>query len=255
MKKVIMFLAGVLMLTSCGSTEGGLFTGATFGSIIGSCIGGISGGPRGSDIGTLVGMAAGAATGAAIGAANEQQYYAQAETSSNSYSSYRSSRPSNDESGYSSNGGYDDSFTMQPVSPSNEVTDTTISINALQKAQSEMAASQYPVTLSEVRFINDSNTEHIGRGELVKISFELRNTSGGMLSSLVPTVQETTGNKRLMISPSTMIESLAAGKVLRYTTYISAQKNLKTGVAHFVVSVKSNGATVSNVVEFDIPLN
>lgn len=256
-----MFLAGVLMLTSCGSTESGLFTGAAFGSIIGSCIGGIAGGPRGHDVGTLVGLASGAAMGAAVGHANERSYYT-ADQASYSNSNYSST--TEDISGYSSNAVYDDVITMQPaVLKASDVTttgesyvrDTTVTLNQLQEALSNAPVSQYAVTIQNVRFINDSNTEHISKGELVKIAFEMRNTSGSTLAGLVPSVEETTGNKRLMISPSTMIESLASKRALRYTAYVSAQKNLKTGTAHFRVSVKSNNAVISNVVEFDIPLN
>ena len=71
----------------------------------------------------------------------------------------------------------------------------------------------------------------------------------------MPMVQETTGNKRLLISPSTMIETLDAHKAIRYTAFISAQDNLKTGAAHFRISVLAGKTLVSNIVEFDIPLN
>ena len=105
------------------------------------------------------------------------------------------------------------------------------------------------------RFINGDNTMHISKGELVKISFEVRNVSGESVYGLVPTVKETTGNKHLLISPATMIENLGSHKAIRYTAYISAERSLKKGTAHFQIVIMSADKQLSNVVEFDVELN
>lgn len=232
---------GALIVSSCGSTGSGAFSGAMLGGVIGSCIGGIGGGPRGSDIGTLIGMAGGAAAGAAIANAADQQ---QARA-------YNATRAYNDS--------YADSTSdyADPAERSDKpVYDDVITMGDTRQEQQMPAAQKYAtnIRIENVRFINSSNTTHIAKGELVKISFELRNVTDSHWTNIVPTVQETTGNKRLIVSPSTLIESLAPRKAIRYTAFVSAQKNLRTGTAHFRLYVTSNGDVMSNVEEFDIPL-
>ena len=111
------------------------------------------------------------------------------------------------------------------------------------------------IRIENISFVNNDNTVHIAKGEVAKIVFEIRNVTASSWDNIVPTVEETTGNKRLLVSPSIMIESIAPHRAVRYTAFISAQKNLKTGTAHFKLSVKRNGEVFSNVEEFDVPLN
>lgn len=241
MKALSSLIVGAIIVSSCGSTGSGAFSGAMLGGVIGSCIGGIGGGPRGSDIGTLVGMAGGAAAGAAIANAAEQQQaraYNAARYSNDSYDSYSSQ--GSDPGERSEKPVYDDVITMDG--------------GQTQQQKEDAKAYATDIRIDNIRFINNSNTTHISKGELVKISFEVRNVTNSASTNIVPMVQETTGNKRILISPSTMIESLAPHKAIRYTAFVSAQKNLKTGTAHFRLCVMSNGGVVSNVEEFDIPL-
>ena len=66
MKKIILFLAGSLLLCSCNTSQlGAAATGTSLGGMFGSSIGGLAGGYRGHQIGTLVGMTTGAAVGIA----------------------------------------------------------------------------------------------------------------------------------------------------------------------------------------------
>lgn len=242
MKKLVILIVGAIILSSCGTASSGAFSGAMLGGVVGSCIGDISGGPRGSDIGTLVGMATGAMAGAAIGNAAEAQqrnsYYSQ---QSERVRSYTDDAAYSDPSGRSEQPIYDDVINMAPSS---------VSVQQLQAVKYDT-----DIVIDNVRFINSDNTQHISKGELVKIAFDIRNVSNRTLRNIVPVVRETTANKRLIVSPSTMIEALDAHKVIRYTAYVSAQENLKTGTAHFQVSVMTGGAVVSNTVDFDIPLN
>ncbi len=241
MKKVISLLAAAMMLASCGTTSSGAFSGAMFGSMIGSAIGGISGGPRGSDIGTLVGMATGAMTGAAAGHAAETARRQR-------YSSTAYAAPGRGYEAYGDDGGaerseqpiYDDVITMDTPSP--------------RRATVSAATPHNSISIENARFINKAGTVHIAKGEQVKVSFEIRNISATTVTSIVPTVEETTGNSRLLVSPAILVESLGAGRAVRYTAYISAQKNLRKGTAHYRLSVKSGGDEISNVVEFDVPL-
>ena len=122
MKKLIILAAGVLVLSSCGTTGSGAFAGASFGGMIGSAIGGIIGGPRGSDVGTLIGMGTGAAAGAAIGSAAEKQ--------------------------------------------------TEDNRSARSEVVYQDPADNYAnvVTISNARFVNNSGSVHIAKGETAKIS-------------------------------------------------------------------------------------
>ena len=66
MKKIILLLAGSLLLCSCNTSQlGAAATGTSLGGMFGSSIGGLAGGYRGHQIGTLVGMTTGAAVGIA----------------------------------------------------------------------------------------------------------------------------------------------------------------------------------------------
>lgn len=295
MKKIFILVLSATMMASCTTNTGtGAVGGAMIGSVLGSAIGGISGGWRGSNIGTVVGMAGGAAAGAAIGAAadkaereryeeyvNEREAYREARYSQ---ASYNQPNYSNDAAYYNANGTGDDRIDFGPSPASASATSTAsastavASTAAAPQAQSnpttgstngsvpsvplsriEAAEAQhssaFPITIQNARFINDMGDMHIGRGEVVQIVFEVRNTTSNTVYSIVPTVQETTGNKRLFISPSTTIESLAPHSAIRYTAYVSAQTNLKTGTAHFSVKVLSANQLISNVVEFDVALN
>lgn len=269
-----------LVLTSCNTAGGGALTGAMFGGIIGSSIGGIGGGYRGSNVGTLVGMAVGAGTGAAIGAAAESREreaeaeYRRGERESvrEHYRSlginakpddnddvYGAPRHSNDDggSGYSAEPIYDDriDFDATPNDKITAKTDSTRIPPAVVEVSESGATITTPVVISNARFINNDNTTHIAKGELVKVSFEVRNASDKNLYGIVPTVTETTGNKHLLISPSTLIENLGSHKAIRYTAYISAEQSLKKGTAHFQICVMSAGKQLSNVIEFDVELN
>lgn len=287
MKKIFILVLSATTMASCATNTGtGAVGGAMIGSVLGSAIGGISGGWRGSNIGTVVGMAGGAATGAAIGAAadkaereryeeyvNEREAYREAR---NSQASYNQPNYSNDAAYYNANGTGDDriDFGPSPASASTAVASTaaapqaqsnpttgstngsvpTVPLSRIEAAEAQHS-SAFPITIQNARFINDMGDMHIGRGEVVQIVFEVRNTTSNTVYNVVPTVQETTGNKRLFISPSTTIESLAPHSAIRYTAYVSAQTNLKTGTAHFSVKVLSANQLISNVVEFDVALN
>ena len=278
--RVSLTLTLALSLVSCTTTGGGALTGAMFGGVIGSSIGGIGGGWRGSNVGTLVGMAVGAGTGAAVGAAAEAEQRAQYEAdreyvrehyrslhrddvygADNSNSNSQSRQTPSADTGYSADPVYNDVITFTP-SDTTQITPPltppkgadTISISNLSSSPSGRSGG-VPIEISNARFINDAGTTHIDKGELVKVSFELRNQAGHSLYNVVPLIQETTGNKHLLISPSTLVERIPAKGALRYTAYISAEKSLKTGTAHFVLSVLIDDTTVSNTIEFDVPLN
>lgn len=217
MKKLIIIMAGILTLSSCGTTGHGAFSGAMFGGMIGSAIGGILGGPRGSDVGTIVGAAGGAAVGAAV------------------------------EKSATESAGVDDAPYQEPAvgaeAPQAEVYD----VDATETATA--------VRIKNLMLRDAYDACHISRGDTVRLSFEIHNATDEMLMELVPVVKETTGNERLLVSPAILIETLGARKAVRYTAYIIAAENLKKGTANFNVSVQSSGAVVSNTMNIEVPLN
>ena len=217
MKKVIVIIAGVLILSSCGTSGNGAFSGAMFGGMIGSAIGGILGGPRGSDVGTIVGAAGGAAVGAAV-------------------------EKSATEKASVGDAPYQEPAVGDDV-PQAEVydVDATENTNAV-RIKNLMLRDAYDAC-------------HISHGDTVRLSFEIHNATDEMLMELVPVVKETTGNERLLVSPAILIETLGARKAVRYTAYIIAAENLKKGTANFNVSVQSSGAVVSNTMNIEVPLN
>lgn len=262
MKKVLVLSVGsLLLLSSCGTYTGsGAYAGGTFGSIIGSAIGGISGGHRGSDIGTLIGMAGGAVVGAAIGQAAdkaEQQKYEdykaarqearqrRAATSSSRQSQTMSQHDYNygsynndnyqDNSGYdSSNGGddrlygFDENFGNNSTSSYNET------------------AGPANLEIRNARLVEYARDGVLTRGEEAKIVFEIYNNSTKPVYRVQPSVAEITGNKHIHISQNILVESIPAGKGVRYTANIKADSYLKNGEAIFQIGVFQNNHEISS---------
>lgn len=233
MKKLIILMVGVMTLASCGTTGSGAFSGAMFGGMIGSAIGGITGGPRGSDFGTLIGMATGAATGAAVEAAANNK---------------TERRTAPDSEYYDKTGSGNDIIYMEPADNVGEYT-------KVPSASVEKVGEGCPIDIRNIRFIGNNQATHIAKGETASICFEIHNTSNDVITNIVPMVIETTGNKRLAVSPAILIENLGPRKALRYTAYITAKNSLKTGTARFKLSVNSGNATISNIEEIEVALN
>ena len=280
--------------TGAGAMTGAMF-GGVIGSSIGGIGGGYRGSNVGTLVGMAAGAATGAAIGAAAEAKEREaeaefireeresvrEHYrslginnAKPDDNDDVYGSPRRS----DASGYSSDPVYDDRIELTPStnnptpttgagSVSTTTTGSTPTINisstpvtttvpaAVVEVSETSAVITTPIKIENARFINEQNTTHIAKGELVKISFEIRNMSDAAVNNVVPVVKETTGNKHLLISPSTLVERLAAHKAIRYTAYVSAEKTLKTGTAHFVIAVYSDNNQISNTIEFDVTLN
>ncbi len=251
MKKIFTLLIGsLLILTSCGTTTGtSAFSGALFGGMIGSAVGGIAGGPRASSIGTLIGGAAGGLAGVAVDNALQKQaqtYYGDANVVQDSYNDNRRADGMRN---------MNVKETYDPVY--NDVVDLSMPKAHVENKDSAVLFpnTQYPIYIENSQFINNTSTPHIAQNEMVCIQFEIRNISETTITNVVPVVMETTGNKRLQISPATLIEQIPGGTALRYSTFVKAQDNLKSGTAHFDIYITANGALVSQKVSFDVPLN
>ena len=263
MKKVFyLSVCSILLLTSCGTYTGeGAAVGSYAGSILGSAIGGIIGGPRGSDVGTLVGMAGGAVVGASVGAAADQK-------ATSDYQNYQDNRgnnvnsPNQDYRNVSPDRNYtpgddrinrynDETYSgdYSAVIPHSYIprTGTNATFGFSYKLNSALE-------IVHLRFVDDNRDRKINAGEECRVIFEIMNRSNTVLYDIQPIVVESTGNKRLFVSPNIHIESIQPGTGIRYTAMIKADKRLKDGRAIFHISaVQGNGVIVSKINEIEIP--
>ncbi len=261
-KNITILLISVLLLASCGTYQGqGAATGAYFGSILGSAIGGISNGPRGNDVGTLIGLAGGAVVGAAIGKAADdqrasdlQQYQAEKQRlaanrqarSSSSSSSYYQQSDDYDYSGYDATNSGDDRIDIDfgtPGNTYNEGVPVSSLVASSGKAQLE---------IRNARFIDGNGDNVISRGEQCEIAFEIFNTGTAIAYNIEPYVAETSDNDHIMVSPNILVESLAAGKGVKYTARVVGDRSLKNGSAQFVIGALLNGKEAVNNINFSV---
>ena len=219
---IAVFVATLVMASSCASAGEGAYNGAAFGSILGSAIGGISDGPRGHDLGTIVGMAGGAIIGAAIGNAVEQRQQA-AQQEGYPQSKPKGNASSREESGYDPQHGGDDR--LYDFHPENS-------------ASSDVSPSAVPVIeMRNVRFVDNDGDGAISRGEVCKVVFEVFNRGKAPLQDLLLLVEDIPDNRHVYISPSLRVERVNAGKGIRYTATVVADKGLREGMLDLRLSV------------------
>ena len=258
-KHLFIIVCTAMLLSSCGTYTGtGTYIGAQFGGILGSAIGGISNGGRGSDVGTIIGMAGGAIVGGAIGNAKDKadardvhehyQMVQERKAEANATGNYGSDMYDDTDSGFDASGSGDD-ILYDFSGP-----DYTDGYSATQPSSSNVApaATSALVEVRNARFVDDNRDNIITSNELSKVIFEVVNTSHVTLYNIQPIVEETTGNKHIIISPSVHVESLTPGSAIRYTAMVKADK-LKAGTVCFKVSVKTGSQTISKIQEFNIP--
>lgn len=199
MKKVIAILtASLLLLAGCGTSQSAYgdpnatFAGAVIGGNVGGAIGGLIGENNRGWRGGYRGSAIGTIIGTLAGAAIGNAISAPKEEEH----SYRIERT--------------------PSYPSR--------VEA-QRAPSPVSA----LRIRNIRFIDDSHDQIIRSGENSKIIFEIINEGQNTAYNIVPVVVETTGMKRIYISPSVMVEQIRSQNGVKYTANLSAGERIKTG--------------------------
>lgn len=211
----------VLTLSGCGTYAGqGAHTGAGFGSILGSAIGGISGGHRGSNIGTIVGMAGGAVVGAAVGSAADKSKQKQLEQYQQPYNTDNARVM--DDSGFDPDHRGDDRIVFEESPVDNH---------------SQKYNHGAMIEIRNVSFTDKDGNGVIQSGEECQVSFEIMNCSSKPINDITPMVTETTGNKRIYISPSVRVERILPGRGIRYTATVMGGKKLKDGNVVIKLSV------------------
>jgi uncharacterized protein YcfJ len=104
-----------------------------------------------------------------------------------------------------------------------------------------------------IRFIDDNRNHTIDAEETCKLVFDISNEGDVSAYNITPIIEELSGMKHLVISPSAQISYLPQGDRVRYTATIAGGKRLKAGEALFrVYTTESNGA-VSEMHEFTLP--
>lgn len=104
-----------------------------------------------------------------------------------------------------------------------------------------------------IRFIDDNRNHTIDAEETCKLVFDIANEGDVSAYNITPIIEELSGMKHLVISPSAQISYLPQGDWVRYTATIAGGKRLKAGEALFrVYTTESNGA-VSEMHEFTLP--
>lgn len=221
-KYLIGFLTLALTCNGCGTSRtvsgnpGAIFAGASIGGNVGSAIGGLIGDNNGGWRGGYRGSAIGTIIGTIAGAAIGNAV----STPKQEEHSYRIEREESYEPPHE---------THRPPSP----------FNALK--------------IRNLRFIDDSRDHTINSGENSKVIFEIMNEGKQTVYNVVPMVAETTGMKRIYISPSVMIEQIAPHDGMKYTATISAGERIKTGNVVIRVAVADGNGQQYDWQEFSLP--
>lgn len=258
-KVLVLGLCGVMLVSSCGTTGSGAIAGGYFGGAFGSAIGGLIGGYRGHEMGTVIGMATGAVAGAVV----EKSEQDRREREMKAYRDRVAERQSHwqnesqqydgmqhDDSGFDGTNSGDDRLydfgssdsrptTIVPSNPTN---------TAPHYGNPGAAVGSNAIELRNVHFVGNPSRNILSRSNPGKIVFELRNVSGRTIYDIIPSVVETTGNKRIVVSPSVRIESILPGQTLRYTAMVKPIRTLRNGAAEFELSVVHGNRTISRVV-------
>ena len=253
-KNVLILVASVLLLTSCGTYTGeGAATGGYFGSLIGSMIGGISDGRRGSDIGGLIGMAGGAVVGAIIGNAADEQVAREREE----YIRNREMRRARINQRTQGRGEVDD-FTPdepdEPYAPEGYFDPTNSGDDRIEFDNDTTAVVPAPpadfhpqpsnfnegLVIRNALFRDADGNQILVAGEECTVTFEILNRTHRPLYDVQPIVYDVLGNKHIHISQNLRVERILPGRGIRYTATIKADRHLRNGQTRIRVGVALN---------------
>lgn len=192
----LLISAGAVLLSCSYNQVSGTMAGASLGGVFGSAIGGLIGGPRGADAGTAIGMLAGGAAGAAATAPREPN---RGHNHQQSYDDvqYGSYRP-------------DNHHYATPASP----------LKFLE--------------VTKVRFMDENNNRSLDANERAWLEMEIHNRGNHTVCNVAPVVE--CDNKRVLLSPTAIVGSLAPGQGVRYRAAVVGKSNLRSGTATFKVS-------------------
>ena len=113
--------------------------------------------------------------------------------------------------------------------------------------------SDYPEDFAMAEIIAASRNHVINSGENCKVIFEIMNEGNKTAYNVVPVVVETTGMKRIYISPSVMIEQITPRNGVKYTANISAGERIKTGNVTIRIAIADEYGDEYDWQEFSLP--
>lgn len=216
-------LAIVLLCSGCytsrtasGGDPGATLAGAAIGGNVGSLVGGLIGDSRHGWHGGYRGSAIGTIVGTIAGAAIGNA----------------ASRPRTDP---------EDAYVIERTAP------------VQTERRHRTANGMYNLKIRNIRFIDDNRDHAISSGESSKVVFEIINEGNRPVFNVVPVVEELTGMKRIYISPSVMVESIAPHNGVKYTATVSAGKRIKTGEIVLRVAVADGMGEQYDGQEFSLP--
>lgn len=225
MKQSLCILCTLALLCSgCGTSQSvsgdpnAIMAGAAIGGNVGSAIGGLIGesshGWRGGYRGSAIGTILGTIAGAAIGNAVSTPKQSDEE-------SYRIER------------------TQPSPSRPNDHGGASAVIDRLR--------------IHNIRFIDDNRDHILTSGENSKVVFEIINEGSQTANNVIPVVRETTGMKRIYISPSVMIEQIEPQQGMKYTAHISAGERIKEGEICIRLAIADEYGEEYDWQEFELP--
>lgn len=100
------------------------------------------------------------------------------------------------------------------------------------------ASQQSDVAVGKIQFLPAKGDNTLYEGECTKLSFDIINNSNRTIATVDPLV--VCSNRNIEISPMKRIEKLLPGEVVRYTVSIVAKK-LRSGTASFIVKLSIDG--------------
>lgn len=222
-KSFIGIVVTAILFSSCGTSRmatgdpNAVLTGAAIGSNVGGAIGGLigdsHGGWRGSYRGSAIGTIIGTLAGAAIANA--------------------ATAPKQKE---------EESYRIERTRPYPRPSDAHRQLSVIEQLK-----------IRNIRFIDDSRDRIINSDENSKIIFEIINEGNQTAYNVVPVVAETTGMKRIHISPSVMIEQIAPHDGVKYTANIHAGSKIKTGSINIRIAVADEYGDEYDWQEFSLP--
>ena len=238
MKRLIHTLAaGVLcaplLLGGCYSHKAaGAATGASWGTTIGQAVGAIAGGgSKNYGWGTLIGMAGGAAVGAGVGAAMDRKQ--------------QGTPPAR--------GVADDDIYYAPAdgSPAAGASGQPAAGSSVAPAATLRAEGRMPLEVSDLQWEDDGDAT-LRSGESARLTFRVANRSQRTLSDVAPVIVETTGTRRVTLSPPLSIGRLEPGAAVRYTAAVVSTGRMKAGELRFRIHMAQGATQVSDAVEIAV---
>lgn len=107
--------------------------------------------------------------------------------------------------------------------------------------------------ISNIRFIDESRNQKLQSRENSKVIFDIINQSNQPVYDVVPQVSETTGNRKILISPTVMIERIEPKGGMKYTANIYADGKLRAGSIVIRLSLTDAMGYEYDWQEFELP--